>query len=99
MKSTTMVRVLLAGMLVCCLGVGSDREVAFELRQMGGHRETGLADLYFEAGSLSEEQMSLFAGLGEKGITDIAAFAGGSLPQERKIRDSTRHQFPTSHSS
>jgi len=98
MKPSMIVRVLLAGTVVACLGVGSDREVASELRQMGGHRETELADLYFETGSLSEEQMSVFAGLAQKGIADIAAFAGVPLPQERKIRYYISSQFPISHS-
>ena len=98
MKWATIVRALLAGTLVSSIGVGSDREVAFELRQMGGHRETELADLYFETGSLSEDQMSVFAGLVEKGIADIAAFTGVQQPRERKIRYYISSQFPISHS-
>ena len=76
----------------------SDRSVALDLQQMGVHRETELADLYFETGPLSEEQISVFAALVEKGIRDIASFQAVSLPQERKIRYYISSQFPISHS-
>jgi hypothetical protein len=44
------------------------------LQQSGAHQETECAFLYFETGALSQDQMSTFAGLVEKGVEDIASF-------------------------
>ena len=45
-----------------------DRQVALELQQSGASQETECAVLYFETGVLSQDQISTFAGLVEKGI-------------------------------
>jgi hypothetical protein len=75
-----------------------DRQVALELQQSGAHQETESAVLYFETGALSQDQMSTFAGLVEKGLEDIASFLSVPLPKDRKIRYFISSQFSTSHS-
>jgi hypothetical protein len=75
-----------------------DRQVALELQQSGAQQETEYAVLYFETGSLSQDQMSTFAGLVEKGLEDIASFLSVPLPKDRKVRYFISSQFSTSHS-
>src|SRR5260370_7694347 len=75
-----------------------DRQVALELQQSGAHQETECAILYFETGALSQDQMSTFAGLVEKGVEDIASFLSVPLPKDRKVRYFISSQFSTSHS-
>src|SRR5437764_7561077 len=75
-----------------------DRQVALELQQSGASQETECAVLYFETGVLSQDQISTFAGLVEKGIEDIASFLSVPLPKERKVRYFISSQFSTSHS-
>jgi hypothetical protein len=75
-----------------------DRQVALELQQSGAHQETECAILYFETGALSQDQMSTFAGLIEKGVEDIASFLSVPLPKDRKVRYFISSQFSTSHS-
>ena len=75
-----------------------DRQVALELQQSGAHQETECAVLYFETGELSQDQMSTFAGLVEKGLEDIASFLSVPLPKDRKVRYFISSQFSTSHS-
>ena len=75
-----------------------DRQVALELQQSGARQETECAVLYFETGPLTQDQMSIFAGLVEKGVEDIASFLSVHLPKDRKVRYFISSQFSTSHS-
>jgi hypothetical protein len=75
-----------------------DRQVALDLQQSGAHQETECAVLYCETGALSQDRMSTFADLIEKGIEDIATFLSVPLPKERKVRYFISSQFSTSHS-
>jgi len=60
-----------------------DRQVALDLQQSGAHQETECAILYCETGALSQERMSMFADLIEKGIENIATFLSVPLPTDR----------------
>jgi len=61
-----------------------DREIAMDLRQNGVTRDHDHTSVHFEPGALTDPAMDEFAGLVERGVTDIAAFAGVPLP-DRKI--------------
>ncbi len=74
-----------------------DRRVALELQQTGAHQETECAVLYFETGAFSQDRMSTFADLVEKGVEDIASFLTVPLPKERKVRYYVSSEFSTSH--
>src|SRR5580700_99249 len=75
-----------------------DRRVNSELQQSGTRQETERAVLFFEAGPLSQDEMTEFANLVDKGIKDIGTFLGVSLPPESKIRYYISSQFEISHS-
>jgi hypothetical protein len=75
-----------------------DRRVNSELQQSGTRQETERAVLFFEAGPLSQDEMTEFANLVDKGIKDIGTFLGVSLPPESKIRYYISGQFEISHS-
>src|SRR6202030_1075050 len=61
-----------------------DRQVALDLQQSRAHQEPECAILYCETGALSQDRMSTFADLIEKGIENIATFLSVPLPKERK---------------
>jgi hypothetical protein len=61
-----------------------DREIAMQLRQEGAVREGQHTVSYYEPGVLSDTAMDEFSALLDRGVADIAKFAGIPLP-ERKI--------------
>jgi hypothetical protein len=61
-----------------------DREIAMDLRQNGVVREGQHTSAYFEPGAMTDAAMDEFSGLLDRGVTDIAKFAGIPVP-ERKI--------------
>lgn len=61
-----------------------DREVAMDLRQNGAVRERAHTVSYYEPGILTDTAMDEFSALIDRGVQDIATFAGVPVP-DRKI--------------
>jgi hypothetical protein len=77
----------------------ADRELAADLNKNGVSVETDRATVWFESGVLDTDAMNAFAGLVNRGILDIEAYLGVSLPGSRKIRFFVSSKIDISHSN